>query len=67
MVQKNKAKVEIAQLWLYSYIQILSNNFSRLLPIFFVPPTTAEKAIYSEGLKTIDGTQKGGRINVLSP
>ena len=32
-----------------------------------MPPTTAEKAIYSEGLKTIDGTQKGGRINVLPP
>ena len=30
-------------------------------------PTSAEKAIYSEGLKTIDGTQKGGRINVLPP
>ena len=30
------------------HIHILSNNFSRLLPIFFVPPTTAEKAIYSE-------------------
>ena len=50
---KNKAKVEIAQLWLYSYLQILSNNFSRLLPIFFVPPTSAEKAIYSEGCKPV--------------
>ena len=32
-----------------------------------MPPTTAEKAMYSEGLKTVDVTQKGGRINVLSP
>ena len=46
--EPKKAKVEINQLWLYSYIRVFSNNFSRLLPFFFVPPPTAEKAIYSE-------------------
>ena len=34
---KNKAKVEITQLWLYPYIQVVGNDFPRLLPIFFVP------------------------------
>ena len=40
---KNKAKVEITQLWLYPYIQVLGNNFPRLLLIFFVPQMAPER------------------------